>query len=376
MAINISNVSDLYAAVNDPANAGKRIVLAPDIYKLRAINPDGSVNPNAGRLELQHDMELRGQKNHSHLVTIDASQLPDTSFKPPAVSGAPLKTGPIRLGRGSNAVEWLTILGNPSPLALSAIDTDLPSDKADVKITNVIIKESQIGIDIRNFGVNSVGRIIKAEIHNNELTGNLVGAGQGIIIQNSNGAKGSIIEVNMSKNNIYGNRIGCRIWNLASLGTDTDANSITIQCDDDQFNGNGVGIFISAGAGTQLNAGAKENFISLKTKDTSILNNGNNPLLNQMDPKQPVGGICIVGGLSVVMANTINNNKVEIKFHETKITGNAPIDINAYGAYSYTVNLAGTQNEIEFHGGIQQSNVSATLSFPGEPAMTNNIVFV
>ena len=68
MSINISNVSDLYKAVDDPAMAGKRTVLAPGIYKLTAVNPDGSARQNAGRLELQEDMELRGQKNHSHLV--------------------------------------------------------------------------------------------------------------------------------------------------------------------------------------------------------------------------------------------------------------------------------------------------------------------
>ena len=96
--INVANVNDLYTAVNDVANTGKRIVLAPGIYPL------GPNLVNAGRLELQQDMHLQGQPGDASLVTIDESGLPDLSFSIP-----PFKTGGIRIGKGSNKIEWLTV---------------------------------------------------------------------------------------------------------------------------------------------------------------------------------------------------------------------------------------------------------------------------
>ena len=86
----VSNVLDLYAAVNDPANAGAKVVIAPGTYVLM------HTFPNDGRLELQQGMSLIGQTSDPSSVVIDALDLQSTT------------TGPIRMGRGSNAVEWLT----------------------------------------------------------------------------------------------------------------------------------------------------------------------------------------------------------------------------------------------------------------------------
>jgi hypothetical protein len=54
--IHLSSVAELYNAVNDPANAGSRIVMAPGIYFL------DPTQPNGGRLEFQQDMDLVGQR--------------------------------------------------------------------------------------------------------------------------------------------------------------------------------------------------------------------------------------------------------------------------------------------------------------------------
>src|SRR6187399_169546 len=116
--IYVSNLDQLYAAVNNPANTGSNVVLAPGTYILNASYA------NAGRLELLENMELQGQPGHPELVIIDASALPGTSFVPPLNFPAP-RTGAIRMGRGSNAIEWLTVKGNSSTQALSVIDTDI-----------------------------------------------------------------------------------------------------------------------------------------------------------------------------------------------------------------------------------------------------------
>src|SRR5712692_5819966 len=65
--IHVSSVGELYVAVNDPDNAGVRIVMAPGIYFLDPTQPTG------GRLELQQDMEIIGHAGDASAVVIDAA---------------------------------------------------------------------------------------------------------------------------------------------------------------------------------------------------------------------------------------------------------------------------------------------------------------
>ena len=50
-AVNVTNTEELYAAVNNFANAGNQIVLAPGVYLLSVNDANGAARPNAGRLE-------------------------------------------------------------------------------------------------------------------------------------------------------------------------------------------------------------------------------------------------------------------------------------------------------------------------------------
>src|SRR5262249_25786673 len=56
--VGISTVAQLYAAVNDPANADTLIVLAPGVYTL------SSIAPNGGTLLLQPHMALAGYNEY------------------------------------------------------------------------------------------------------------------------------------------------------------------------------------------------------------------------------------------------------------------------------------------------------------------------
>ena len=76
--IYVTNLDELYEAVNDPANAAARVVLAPGEYVLN------SSYPNGGRLELQENMTLQGQPGKQDEVMIDMSALPTASFVIPA----------------------------------------------------------------------------------------------------------------------------------------------------------------------------------------------------------------------------------------------------------------------------------------------------
>src|SRR5687768_9380027 len=114
--VQVGTIEELYAAVNNPANAGAAIILAPGRYVLSSSGPGGVARPNGGRLELLQDMSLYGVAGDRSAVVIDTSLLPQSSFNAPFG-----RTGSIRIGRGRNAIEWLTIIGNP--LAAAGIAT-------------------------------------------------------------------------------------------------------------------------------------------------------------------------------------------------------------------------------------------------------------
>lgn len=65
-------------------------------------------------------MSLYGVVGDRSAVVIDPSSLPELSFRDQLIPG---RTGVIRVGRGNNAIEWLTIAGNR--FAAAAIETDL-----------------------------------------------------------------------------------------------------------------------------------------------------------------------------------------------------------------------------------------------------------
>lgn len=80
---NVSNIEELYSAINDAANDGENITIAPGTYVLSANSPGGIARPNGGRLELRQNMSLIGQADNSDAVKIDSSQLPVASLRVP-----------------------------------------------------------------------------------------------------------------------------------------------------------------------------------------------------------------------------------------------------------------------------------------------------
>ncbi|HUQ80051.1 MAG TPA: hypothetical protein VM076_02870, partial [Gemmatimonadaceae bacterium] len=71
--VHVADVEQLYAAVNDPANVGATLLLAPGTYVLSLKNAAGGARPNAGRLELQKDMSVIGVAGDRGAVVIDAA---------------------------------------------------------------------------------------------------------------------------------------------------------------------------------------------------------------------------------------------------------------------------------------------------------------
>ena len=368
--IYVSEIDQLYAAVNDADNAGCRIILATGIYILNAAFPNG------GRIELQKDMELQGQPGNPEHVIIDGSSLPASSFLLPPPPNFPglLRTGVIRMGNGNNALEWLTIKGHPTSNAYSVIETDLiTTSTTHIRVAHCVITGGQIGINLRNREPLSNGRIIEADILNNELTGNLAGFGQGIGIFNARNVTGGIIRANLTGNYIHGNRIGLRAWNVVSNNC-----RIEVQSNADRFEENGAGIALLGAFNEYPNFTANDNYVSFEAHGSTILNNLGVPAPPSGTAQVFPGGMMAIGAMVSVNSfpGTTSNNRLDIKFWGCQFEGNlAPYDINALGARSTypSATPAGTNNIVNIHlNGISANATSnAITSFPTEPAGTN-----
>lgn len=361
--IYVLDIVELYTAVNDPSNAGSEIILSPGIYMLSSSYPHG------GRLELQTDMELRGQPGNPEAVIIDQTALPTASFN---LSGGG-RTGGIRIGQGVNKLEWITVKGNFN--SLSAIDTDLPSVETYVWIKHSVINGSQIGIDIRNRLAEHSGRVIHAEISNNEILENQAGFGTGIAIQNANGANDAVINVNMRENYIHANRVGLRAFSNAATST-VNNGTVNVMSHADRIEGNGMGMYINGGLTQVASAFANGNQTHLEFYGSTIKNNNPVPMPPEIKPLEtiiPVGGIFAVGGNSAGGDNKASDNTLIAKFWGTDISGNGT-DIYAFGAWCRPpATIPGVNNlaEIYLYGISENAVVMATPCVPFEPAGTN-----
>lgn len=368
--VNVSNVDDLYAAINDPANVGSEIVLAPGTYLL---NPN---YPKAGRLELLHDMSLTGQPGNPEQVIIDATNLPNSSLFPPPTPGIPStnRTGVIRMGNGKNALEWLTIQNNPSHNIRSLVQTDIVATTVtQIRIAHTIIKGSSIGVSIINGFAIASGRTIEAELEDNEIMDNTIPAfTAGVQIQNSNGANDASIFVTLRRNYIHGNGAG-----IIAFNGSTQRSIVAVKSYSDKIESNGIGV-ISNGGFLTNNGTASNNLVEIDVYSTTIKNNIGIPSPPNL---YTACGVWVAGAESFPpfgLPGGAHNNKLNISFHGCIIEHNGgPSAIIAYGGHSFHPfsTPVGTYNtaNIYLHGVSANATVSATPSDPVEPAGTNTI---
>ena len=205
----VSNLEELYGAVNNVANAGATLVLAPGTYMLSASDPNGTPRPKGGRIELQSDMALQGMEGDRSAVTINAINLPASSF-PQTING--VAAGPnaaVRLGLGYNALEWLTV--RDATMAQANIDSGLqPLDpgSTSIRVAHVASTGSTRGLNILNFGPAASGQTIDADIVDCYFFDNVLNLSEGIRMGNFQGARGSTVNVRMEGNMSWGSEAG------------------------------------------------------------------------------------------------------------------------------------------------------------------------
>lgn len=358
----VADVEQLYAAVNDAANEAAAITLAPGTYVLSATNAAGVGRPNAGRLELQRDMSLYGVTGERSAVVIDASDLPTSSFN---VSFG--RTAPVRIGRGSNAIEWLTVLGNPE--AAAGIATELPGTPSTrIRVAHVVSGGSSRGVDVRNVGAASgAGRRIDAEIVDNEFFGpsRVVGLTEGIRLVNFVGANGAAIVATLSGNRTHGFQLGCIVANNRSSNA-----VVEVRSSGDRFFANELGCHIAGGLSQALTGVANSSSTIFEARGSQFTDN------TADFGGLGSGGIRVAGGISTIQVNVTSSNRVRVALWGSTVADNLGVNFEASGARQESLSgLAGTNNKvtIELYGVSKQIDVQATGSVPTDPAGSNTV---
>lgn len=358
LVVNVANIEELYAAVNNPTNAGMQIVIASGVYSLSVNDPTGAARPNGGRLELQQNMSLLGVTGDRSAVVIDAVNLPAASYTTPLPN-----TGAIRMGKGTNAVEWMTVRNAINGGANIIAHLSAPGT-ANVRIAHVAAINSQRGIDLRNIAASTTGYVLQADIIDNDLSNNIAGSGPGIRIVNIQGVAGTVLSATLSGNRSFNNFHGIIIENTGS----TNNGLISVNSTGDRFYENGLGGIVGGGLGTTN--GNITNFTAQGT--TFENNNGTNPF--------GLGGLIVLGAENTTTANGSSNNTANIELRNCRFTNNQLSDLTAIGARSNPVSVGtpGTNNVVNLYlrGITPKFRVESFAdSIPDFPAGMNRVIF-
>ena len=363
----VSNVAELYTAVNNDDNAGVTIVLAPGTYMLNAAYPNG------GRLELLHDMSLTGQPANPEQVIIDASNLPASSFRVlrPGETNT-VQTGAVRMGDGENGLEWMTLQNNPSHNMPGFIFTDIiATPVTQIRVAHSIIKGGERGICLINNRIVANGRTIKAEIEDNDILDNtILEQGVGVQIRNVGGSDATILAT-LRRNHIYGNRVGILAFNASTRHC-----AVEVKSYDDIIENNGAGIQLIGGL--LFNGPVLHNSVKFDAYGSTIKNNNGSPSPGFGSP--PCG--LYAQGAECLPPNgplgEAHHNRLDISFHGCVIEDNAgSAQIIGFGGNStYPLPTpVGTYNiaNIYLTGRSANVSVNAVNSVPVEPAGTNTV---
>jgi hypothetical protein len=344
--IHVATVDSLYSAINNPVNAGRRIVIEASTTAYM-LDPSPT-RPHGGRLELLRDMTLAGATGRPEDVVIDASAMTLKSLTDGQLTGA------VRAGRGDNAIEGLTVQNASKGAA--AIETDLVDGlNPHVRIENVVVTGNQRGLDIRNPAQH---RVLEVELIGNEMRDNTtLPQGQGVRFVNT-GADNATIRVTMKRNNSHGNLLGCLAANLNSSHS-----VIEIDSREDRFTDNRSGCAFLGG-----NAAPSPVILAPLADNNSITFTAHASWFAD-DNSGAGAGISIQGGTSVAPGSA-SYNSVTLDLWGAKMGNNGVFDITGWGAFSAT-HLAGTYNvvTVAVHG--QPVTPNMIPSTPYEAAMTN-----
>jgi hypothetical protein len=307
----VNDVEELYAAVNDSGNAGATIVLNAGTYMLSANDLGGSPRPNGGRIELQENMSLIGSTVDRSASVIDAFNLPSSSY---AAQAGGLPVGAVRVGRGRNAIEWLTVRN--ARFGQGGIVTGLPyGGEPSIRIAHVASTGSTNNLSLLSWGAPASGKTLEVEVEDCDLYSAGFGLKQGFRIGNFSGASGSTVNVRMTGNRIHNNQFSLIVNNAAVNST------INIDSSGNRYFNNGLGLLVTGG----LNANG--NSVNFRSRGDHFVDNNGAFFTDR-------GGLLVSGGedFNQLVPNTSNNNTVNVFLFGCRLYNNQLADLAGYGA--------------------------------------------
>jgi len=247
------------------------------------------------------------------------------------------------MGLGHNVLEWLTVRDARNGQA--NIDSGLqPLDPgtAFLRVAHVASTGSTRGLNILNFGPQSSGQTLEADIIDCYFFDNDFNLSEGIRIGNFRGARGSIVNARMLGNASWGQQTGLLVVNNTAVNSTVNVVSLG-----NRFYGNGAGTIIGGGF-SPGNARADGNAINFIAIGDQFLNNNGDTVFDH-------GGLVALG-----IDNTSpgtgggSNNTVNIKLWGCRMLGNTNSDLTGIGARSLSQSAASlSQNNhvtVEIHG--------------------------
>lgn len=370
--IKISTVEQLYAAVNNPANAGAELELKPGTYVLTDMGPDGQPRPNGGRLELQKNMSLRGKPGDRTAVTIDAYHLPASSF-PNSVNGVNL--GPnaaVRLGRGRNTLAWLTV--RDARAAQANIDSGLQPldpDPAWVRLEHVASAGSVRGANLLNFGPLSSGQVLLAEVLDSHFHDNELNLSEGIRIGNFQGATNARVYARMVGNASWGQKQGRLIVNNRAINSQVHVLSVN-----NAFFDNGAGTIV-IGALSSNNTRADGNLINLVSHNDTFTGNVGETEFDR-------GGLIALGVEDISESGGGSGNEVNITLSAARFGDNQVMDLGGIGARALSAATIGNNLDNRVTIRLKEGNSrhsrerveSFADSVPSTPGLGNKVTVI
>jgi len=387
--VNVSDVEGLYAAVNNPSNAGAIVVLASGTYTLTAKDANNQPRPNGGRLILQSGMALVGQNRY---VDFDGDGIwdarddnndgiPDTDpvrgliFADPgsetiidAINLSPIANGAIRVGL-DNRVEKLTVRNTNQLFA--AIDVmQVPAvGGMRAEIRDCLLEDGQRGIRLatpRRANLDS-----SAVLERNISRRHLGFFGFGIQILHLAPSPNSSWDVVVRNNLVYGNRVGLFV---PGEGVQTNV-QVRVLSMRNLYQQNTVGIFISAGRD-----GGNGNNTHFTSVGDGIFDNVDTSGVTGVR-----GGVAAMAGLNVTAGTPqSSNDALDLQFLGTRWARNFEAtrrqDLQVYGSLAL-VGVSGTNDSVSVL--IRQATSDGAPgafkfidSQPGDPTNTDTVTII
>jgi hypothetical protein len=315
---------------------------------------------------MQVNMSIVGVEGDRSAVIIDAVNLPASSF-----TGSPGPIAAVRMGRGSNSLQWITVRNAANGQA--NIDSGLQmAGTAYVTVAHCESYGSTRGMNILNFGPGASGETIEADIIDNYFHDNILGVGEGVRVGNFQGATGSTVNARMIENRSWGNFQGRLLVNNRAINS-----TVNVFSSGNRFFGNGAGTIVIGGLSSNATT-ANGNTVNFEVHGDQFVDN---TMVIPFDN----GGLVVLGGENISIPNGVNNNTVNVSLWGCRYSENSAADLYSVGARSFpeSIGTPGVNNHvtIETNGAGKRLGrwIPAEFfadSLPADPNTTNSVTVI